>query len=142
MLLLRFPWLKTRISGSGWMDLVEAIYGCKTIRRSIPVWWHKPPNAVFKLNTDGSLLGTGDRGGGGVVRDAAGSMVVAFSGTYKRTSVLGAEARALLSGLEICRDRGLSLFKSRWTQRCLCNWSRAIWCLRWKYFRSLDEYGT
>lgn len=59
-----------------------------------------PPPQNFKLNVDGASKGNpGLAGGGGLIRDHHGSLVLAYSHFYGPCHSLVAEARAMLDGL-------------------------------------------
>lgn len=65
--------------------------------------WICPPWPLFKLNTDGASKTTRLSGGGGVIRDSKGDIILAFSHYYETATSLIAEARALLDGLKYLR---------------------------------------
>ena len=96
------------VSGRVW-DTFEGS-GITLLRRyktPMAVFWQKP-NCLWKLNVDGSSMGNPAYAGGGiVVRDATGSLVLLQSLYFGHATSLFAEAMALLRGLEICKQRGL-----------------------------------
>ena len=61
----------------------------------------------LKLNTDGSSRGNPGRpGGGGVLRDGEGKLLLAFSTFVGSCTSIQAEARALLFGVNLCISCG------------------------------------
>ena len=71
--------------------------------------WFTPPTSRLKLNVDGAFKrSSGAVGGGGILRDAKGDIVFAFSAAYPMVhSSLEAEALALQDGLSFYYDRGI-----------------------------------
>ncbi|KAL0345186.1 UNVERIFIED_CONTAM: hypothetical protein Sradi_4349900 [Sesamum radiatum] len=66
--------------------------------------WQPPPTEWFKLNIDGSSLGNpGKSGYGGIIRDEAGNIIVAFSGYIGNATNNVAECWALRNGLDVAR---------------------------------------
>ncbi|CAN1257225.1 Putative ribonuclease H protein At1g65750, partial [Linum perenne] len=71
-----------------------------TIRRTITVDW-------MVLNTDGSVLKeSGSAAAGGLIRDALGRCLAAFSVNLGRCSITRAKLRGLIAGLDLSWDRG------------------------------------
>lgn len=60
--------------------------------------WISPPWPSFKLNSDGACKQNGISGGGGVIRNFKGDIILAYSHYYGHTNSLIAEARAILDG--------------------------------------------
>lgn len=58
-----------------------------------------PPWPFLKLNTDGAHKAEDLSGGGGVIRDHKGNVLLAFSHFYGQANSLIAEARALNDGI-------------------------------------------
>ncbi|OIT27624.1 hypothetical protein A4A49_25771 [Nicotiana attenuata] len=77
-------------------------------RSTILVNWNKPPPLYVKLNTDGSCI-HGTCGGGGVVRDALGRFIMAFTMPLGQGTSNSAEASSFLFGLEWCIRKGYNL---------------------------------
>ncbi|KZV43060.1 hypothetical protein F511_04452 [Dorcoceras hygrometricum] len=71
------------------------------------IYWIKPPDTWFKLNTDGSRSNQGMTSTGGLVRDSQGQVLVAFHGFLDAGSILKAELTAILQGLLICLHQQL-----------------------------------
>lgn len=70
------------------------------------VHWEKPMFGTLKLKTDASVC-QGRGFGGGILRDHEGKLVFAFYKEFGDMDVITAEACSLLTGLIICKDRGL-----------------------------------
>lgn len=65
------------------------------------VRWIKPPLLFVKLNSDGRCR-DGICGGGGVVRDSMGALIMAYSIPLGAGTSNWAEAKAMLFGLKWC----------------------------------------
>ncbi|XP_071921792.1 uncharacterized protein [Coffea arabica] len=71
------------------------------------VRWEVRGSGTLTLNVDGCAKGNpGVSGGGGVLRDATGLPLFAFSAFFGEITSLRAEVRALLTGLQLCIHRG------------------------------------
>ena len=71
--------------------------------------WRAKETGCLTLNTDGCSKGNpGWSGGGGVLRDSLGRPIVAFSVFFGKRLSLHAEALALLTGLQLCVERGFA----------------------------------
>ena len=69
------------------------------------VKWLKPPDGWWKLNTNGSFLGSSrSAGGGGLIRDSRGQCIGGFVKALAVTSSLATELWALREGLLLCVD--------------------------------------
>lgn len=64
------------------------------------VKWLSPPWPFLKLNSDGACKSDGISGGGGVIRDHSGNVLLAYSHFYGKSNSLVAETRALLDGIK------------------------------------------
>lgn len=73
------------------------------------VQWTPPPRGWFKVNFDGSVYhdGSGRASIGGVIRDCAGRVVLAFAEQTEHSTVGIVEARAMIRGLKLARELGL-----------------------------------
>ncbi|XP_071933856.1 uncharacterized protein [Coffea arabica] len=71
--------------------------------------WRAKETGCLTLNTDGCSKGNPRwSGGGGVLRDSLGRPIVAFSAFFGKRLSLHAEALALLTGLQLCVERGFA----------------------------------
>lgn len=68
--------------------------------------WICPPWPSLKLNIDGASKLNGESGGGGVIRDHLGNVLLAFNHYYGISNSIIAEARALLDGINYARTTG------------------------------------
>ncbi|XP_059310568.1 uncharacterized protein LOC132061909 [Lycium ferocissimum] len=65
---------------ASWRDLCILVDAYKPKLKVIPVCWLKPAPMLLKLNTDGSLMSsTNKAGGGGILRDHQRNLIMAFS---------------------------------------------------------------
>lgn len=74
--------------------------------RAIAIKWFCPPWPSLKLNTDGASKANGESGGGGVIRDHLGNVILAFSHYYGFSNSIIAEAPALLDGMKYIKITG------------------------------------
>ncbi|KAH0724880.1 hypothetical protein KY284_000745 [Solanum tuberosum] len=75
-----------------------------------PVMWSKPNHRKYKLNVDGcSKDNPGSAGGGGILRNHIGHMIMAFTAYFGHSSNNLAEARAIKMGLKWCIDHGFNV---------------------------------
>nr|XP_027093583.1 uncharacterized protein LOC113713984 [Coffea arabica] len=71
------------------------------------VKWQATGRGILSLNTDGCSKGNpGMSGGGGILRDSNGQVLVAFSVYLGVNTSLRAEALALLMGFRVCFQQG------------------------------------
>lgn len=69
--------------------------------------WSPPPQGFHKLNCDGAVSGAGAMAGcRGILRDASGKFIFAFSHKLEPCSVLEAELWAIYHGLSLAWGRG------------------------------------
>ncbi|XP_019252804.1 PREDICTED: uncharacterized protein LOC109231610 [Nicotiana attenuata] len=73
--------------------------------------WEPPPRGCFKLNTDGAVkgkVGIGGIGGiGGIFRNHNGDWILGYMENIPYTSILEAEFRALIKGLQLAEQNNL-----------------------------------
>ncbi|KAH9322708.1 hypothetical protein KI387_017347 [Taxus chinensis] len=75
---------------------------------SIIIKWSKPERGRVKLNFDGASKGNpGLARGGGIIRDHDGDWILAYAGPLGIQSNNVAEARALLWGVNLAREKGI-----------------------------------
>lgn len=83
---------------------ILAKFGISATSRTAPlvkiVKWLCPPWPFLKINTDGAHKHTGHSGGGGIIRNFQGHILLAFSHYYENCPSLVAEARALADGIK------------------------------------------
>ena len=88
-------------------QFLDQISAHRPIQRCRLVRWHAPSGGFMLLNTDGCSKGNpGPSGGGGVLRDSAGQVLVGYSAFLGVNTSLRAEALALLTGLRLCVHKG------------------------------------
>lgn len=75
-----------------------------------PVLWSKPNYGEYKLKVDGCSNGNpGSAGGGGILRNHMGHMIMAFTAYFGHSSNNLAEARAIKIGLKWCIDHDFNV---------------------------------
>lgn len=71
------------------------------------VTWIRPEHSIYKLNTDGCCKGNpGNGGGGGILRNSQGNMIMACTDFYGMCTNNLAESKAILTGLQWCASNG------------------------------------
>lgn len=66
-------------------------------------WWWPPPQGEYKLNFDGSLNSLTQLGAnGGIIRNASGDRILAYSGATNAKSPEKANLKALTKGIHLC----------------------------------------
>ncbi|OIT20671.1 hypothetical protein A4A49_38227 [Nicotiana attenuata] len=88
-----------------WNDLCCAVENAQQVLSCQVVRWTKPGANCSKLNYGCSKGNPGSSGGGGVIRDEIGDVQCAFADFYGHCSNIMAEAKAMLQGIIICKDR-------------------------------------
>ncbi|XP_043697076.1 uncharacterized protein LOC122647840 [Telopea speciosissima] len=76
------------------------------IRMPRPCSWFLPPNNLWSLHCDGSLS-DGRAAFGGVIRNAIGQPVAAFSNQGLELCILSMELAAIHRGISLCIERGI-----------------------------------
>lgn len=69
------------------------------------VYWRKPAEGFYALNTDGAFK-YGIAAGGGILRNHIGEHISNFYNNYGTGSIIIAESKAILDGLSICKELG------------------------------------
>ncbi|KAL0319579.1 UNVERIFIED_CONTAM: putative ribonuclease H protein [Sesamum radiatum] len=78
------------------------------------VYWRKPQQRWYKLNTDGASKGNpGIFEAGGILRDYLGRVIFAFQEPLGTTTHTQAELHAIYKGLKIYREKG---FHKSWIE--------------------------
>ncbi|XP_042041281.1 uncharacterized protein LOC121786718 [Salvia splendens] len=72
---------------------------------AMPVKWHPPDRRTIKINTDGAYSeATGKAGGGGLIRNSLGRLILEFSAPLDAQSSLEAELKAAQLGLTLAQE--------------------------------------
>ena len=86
------------------------------------IHWETPEEGWLVLNTDGAVkTNPSTAGAGGVIRGARGEWVLGFSEHLGYCSILKAELRGVLRGLQIAKERGISKLWLRTDSRTVMN---------------------
>ncbi|KAJ1388403.1 Ribonuclease H domain [Sesbania bispinosa] len=81
--------------------------GNKNLRRICDVGWTTPPEDWVKVNTDGSVRNGGAQAAcGGIIRNHLGGWLLGFQENLGSASVLMAEMRGIINGLEVAWSLG------------------------------------
>lgn len=121
------------INSSTYM-LLDGFAGLRVayMRRHIQILvWEKP--CSYKLNIDGSSIGTGEAGGGAVLRDYNGDVIFAASIFFGKATSVYAEVLALIHGLKLCEERGLQGFQVDTDSLLLVNMIHGVVSIPWRY---------
>ncbi|XP_059278180.1 uncharacterized protein LOC132032562 [Lycium ferocissimum] len=95
------------------------------------VYWNKPASNFFKLNSDGSLR-NGSCGGGGIIKDAQGKMIMAYSIHFNNGTSNSAEAKALLFGIQWCIQHNFTNIELETDSILLLSWVKQIFKIPWQ----------
>ncbi|WMV35109.1 hypothetical protein MTR67_028494, partial [Solanum verrucosum] len=100
--------------------------------------FHKPPRNCTKLNNDGSCVQE-SCGGGGIIRDSQGNMMIAYSlGLDQGTSNM-VEACALLYGLKWCVSGGYDRVWGETNSLLLVKCINGEWRTPWRLDKLIQE---
>ncbi|XP_060216835.1 uncharacterized protein LOC132644267 [Lycium barbarum] len=86
---------------SNWPEICNTLMNSRDEFKCTIIKWERPELNWVKLNTDGSKYNDGHIGAGGVIRDYAGHMYMAFAKSLDMGSHNHAEAKAALFGLRM-----------------------------------------
>ncbi|CAI9759581.1 unnamed protein product [Fraxinus pennsylvanica] len=112
----------------------------KVSKPTLFVSWRKPAVGWVKLNVDGSSVGNpGPCGGGGVIRDHDGNLVAGFCVKYGHGSNNEAELRAVISGVELCKEMGFQQVEIECDSAVVVNWLTHSLCKIWYLWDYWDE---
>lgn len=100
------------------------------------LFWEKPQ--FFRLNVDGSSIGTA-AGGGVVLRDSAGEVIFAASIFFGAATNVYAEILALEHGLSMCLERGFRSIQIDTDSLILVNMLTGITSKPWRYRSQLEH---
>lgn len=102
---------------------------------------------VAKLNTDGSCV-NGRCGGGGILRNAAGQVIMAFTINLGEGTNNWAEAMAMLHGMELCIQRGVNMIIGETDSILLTKAITGNWKIPWRMYilvkkiqQLIEEHG-
>ncbi|WMV08252.1 hypothetical protein MTR67_001637 [Solanum verrucosum] len=90
---------------ASWEEFLKIISSNVYLKKSIFIKWTKLFPSFVKLNTDGSCRND-SCGGGGIVRDHEGKLIIDFSLVVGQGTSNWAEAVALLFRMSWCRNNG------------------------------------
>ena len=109
-----------------WEGFLEVLSSARRVLVAKAVRWTFPVEGSFKLNTDGCSM-VGGSGGGGVIRDSRGKLIIAFADSFGSLDSLQAEARALLLGLQLGYSLGISQMFVESDCLVLVNCLKGVW---------------
>ncbi|MQM02232.1 hypothetical protein Taro_034997 [Colocasia esculenta] len=118
------------------LDISEETVAQPPVKTFKMVRWIPPLHGLL-LNVDGASKGnSGPCGGGGIVRNTVGTMVLAFSHFYDVGTSLLAEVRAMCDGVQLALEKGFYLAEISTDSMVLVNSLRTgiapSWeCCRW-----------
>ncbi|CAI9756944.1 unnamed protein product [Fraxinus pennsylvanica] len=104
------------------------------------VSWRKPVIGWVKHNVDGSSIGnSGPFGGGGVIRDHYGNLVVSLCVKYGHGSNNEVELRAVIFGVELCKEMVFQGVEIECDSAVVVNWFTHNLCKIWYLWDYWDE---
>ncbi|KAG6421540.1 hypothetical protein SASPL_118096 [Salvia splendens] len=93
------------------INIPQQAEAIRALPLAMAIKWEPPDPPWIKVNTDGSFNEAINKaGGGGVIRDFSGKMLVAFCIPFEAHSALEAELLAMIHGLNIAKDFGLPIW--------------------------------
>ncbi|XP_015168633.1 uncharacterized protein [Solanum tuberosum] len=123
-----------------WHAIFSKIENCKHEMKIREVKWERPPDSIYKLNTDGSALNNpGKIGGGGILRDHQGQMVYAFTIALGMGTNNMAETQAAAHGLYWCLQHGFKNVILEVDSELLAKWITHIIKPPWRIQHQVQE---
>ncbi|XP_075095190.1 uncharacterized protein LOC142173491 [Nicotiana tabacum] len=90
---------------------------------SMVVKWNPPRNGFVKINSDGCSKGNpGPAGGGSIVRNDQGKIIISYAAPLGCMTNNMAEAMALKIGIEWCRNVGITELEIDYDSKLLVDW--------------------
>ncbi|XP_060211654.1 uncharacterized protein LOC132639201 [Lycium barbarum] len=102
------------------------------------VFWKRPAINFLKINSDGSHK-VGSSGGGGVIIDSQGNMIMAYSIPFDEVSSNVAEAKALLFGIQWSIQNGINSLELETDSMILAAWVKDIFKIPWQVDATIKE---
>lgn len=110
-------------------------------QKCLLVKWSKPPSGWIKLNSDGSSRNNaGSLGGGGILRDMDGNFKAAFSAHFGVGTNNGAELRAMLEGIRLCKRLSFFNVIIESDSKLVVDWVRSGNCTLWYLWDYWNEF--
>ncbi|XP_043721033.1 14.7 kDa ribonuclease H-like protein [Telopea speciosissima] len=104
-----------------------------------PIYWC-PPRRGVKMNVDGASKGNpGPSGGGRIIRNQEGNLIMAFSNFYGCCTNTEAELRAMLDGLRHCERLGLVECQVSSDSNTIVQYINAKKCEAWRCWYWFEE---
>ncbi|KAG9446752.1 hypothetical protein H6P81_012880 [Aristolochia fimbriata] len=104
------------------------------------VQWKPPLPPLVKLNFDGSSIrNPGHAGVGGVIRDSAGEILMAYSGPAGVCGSNVAEAKALLTGIKLLKQLQITSVEIEGDSQLVIGWARKPGSAPWAMRSIFDE---
>ncbi|XP_040992478.1 14.7 kDa ribonuclease H-like protein [Juglans microcarpa x Juglans regia] len=94
--------------------------------------WKLPEKGRFKLNVDGGSCGNpGESGWGGIIQNHKGLVEAGFAHSYGQATNTVAKCRALLDGLQLCKQLGLRDILVESDSTVIVGWLASRICRYW-----------
>ncbi|XP_060182081.1 uncharacterized protein LOC132611714 [Lycium barbarum] len=130
LMIIRLQFLNFKYDLS-WEELIQLLDKKIVFKFCRIVYWNKPASNFFKLNSDGTLRNE-SCGGGGVIRDAQGKMIMAYSIHFNNGTSNNAEAKALLFGIQWCIQHNITNIELETDSILLLSWVKQIFKIPWQ----------
>ncbi|XP_060195177.1 uncharacterized protein LOC132624410 [Lycium barbarum] len=114
-----------------WMELTCLLEKKMAFKVCRTVFWKRPAINFLKINSDGSHK-DGSSGGGGVIRDSQGKMIMAYSIPFDEVSNNVAEAKALLFGIQWSIQNGINSLELETDSMILAAWVKDVFKIPWQ----------
>ncbi|KAF5468825.1 hypothetical protein F2P56_012942 [Juglans regia] len=110
-------------------------------KKFLVITWCKPPSGWVKLNVDGSSRDNPSQcGGGGVIRNSGGEMLLAFLANFGHSTNNEAELRALIFWVAACKAGGYSFVEIESDSQVAVNWLKFGVCIMWYLCDFWEEF--
>uniref|UniRef100_M1BVH0 RNase H family protein n=2 Tax=Solanum tuberosum TaxID=4113 RepID=M1BVH0_SOLTU len=116
-------------------------------KNAIRVNWIRLPTMFAKLNTNGSCV-NGRCGGGGILRNALGQVIMAFTINLGEGTSSWAEAMSMLHGMQLCIQRGVNMIIGETDSILLAKAITKSWSIPWRMYipvkkiqKIVEEHG-
>ncbi|XP_059295685.1 uncharacterized protein LOC132049028 [Lycium ferocissimum] len=114
-----------------WEELTHLLDKKIAFKMCRAVYWNKPTSNFFKINSDRSHKNNSS-GGGGVIRNSQGKMIMAYSIHFGPGTSNIVEAKALLFGVQWCIHHNITNLELETDSILLMSWIKDVFKIPWQ----------